>query len=139
MLLFGAETHHPLDVGAVVPTPVEEDDLPTRRQVLHVALEVPLCLLPLGGLGEGDHPHLAWAGPFGDPLDHAAFSGRSASLEDDQDFHPGLGDPVLELDQLLLHPGQLGLVDLLLQSTALVVVLCTSGRARTSLVVDSDR
>jgi hypothetical protein len=27
VLCLGAEPHHPLDIGAVVPTPIEEDDL----------------------------------------------------------------------------------------------------------------
>jgi hypothetical protein len=35
-----AETHHPLDAGAVVPGAVEEDDLSRGRQVRDIALEV---------------------------------------------------------------------------------------------------
>src|ERR1035437_2244566 len=36
VLVFGAEAHHPLDAGAVVPGSVEEDDLAGGREVLHV-------------------------------------------------------------------------------------------------------
>ena len=43
MLLGGAEAHHLLDAGTVVPGPVEQHDLAIGRQVLHVALEVPLA------------------------------------------------------------------------------------------------
>src|SRR5690606_40302307 len=48
VLLGGAEAHDGLDHGAVVPAAVEEDDLARVRQVLEVALEVPLPLLRLG-------------------------------------------------------------------------------------------
>ena len=36
------ELHDPFDTGAVVPGSIEERDLAARRQLLHVALEVPL-------------------------------------------------------------------------------------------------
>jgi hypothetical protein len=49
-LLLGAEAHHPLDAGAVVPGAVEQHDLAAGGQVRHVALEVPLGLLALGRL-----------------------------------------------------------------------------------------
>ena len=43
--VFGAKAHHALDAGAVVPAAVEQHDLAGRRQVRHVALEVPLRAL----------------------------------------------------------------------------------------------
>src|SRR5438093_4324243 len=49
VLLVGAEAHHPLDAGPVVPAAVEQHHLARRRQVLNVALEVPLRALFLGG------------------------------------------------------------------------------------------
>ena len=42
VLLRRTETHHLLDAGAVVPAAIEERDLATGRQVLDIALEVPL-------------------------------------------------------------------------------------------------
>ena len=42
VLVVGAEAHHALDAGAVVPAAVEQDDLAGGRQVRDVALEVPL-------------------------------------------------------------------------------------------------
>ena len=48
VLLVGAEAHHSLDPGAVVPGAVEEDHLAGRGQMLDVALKVPLGALALG-------------------------------------------------------------------------------------------
>src|SRR6266481_6372800 len=39
---FRAESHHPLDAGAVVPAAVEQDDFSAGGKMRHVALEVPL-------------------------------------------------------------------------------------------------
>src|SRR5690349_14573411 len=44
-LVGRAETHDLFDPGAIVPAAVEQHDLTTRRQMLDVALEIPLCLL----------------------------------------------------------------------------------------------
>ena len=51
---MGAEAHHLLDAGAVVPGPVEQHDLAGGGQVLDVALEVPLAPLALGRGGQRD-------------------------------------------------------------------------------------
>ena len=51
-----AEPHDPLDAGPVVPGPVEHDDLAGRRQVRDVPLQIPLALLALGRLLQGDDP-----------------------------------------------------------------------------------
>ena len=110
MLLLGAVVHHPLDVGAVVPGPVEHHHLARGGQVLDVALEVPLRALPLGRLGQRDDPDRARAGAFGDPLDHAALAGRAAALEDHQDLQALGLDPVLQQHQLLLEALHLDVV-----------------------------
>ena len=47
-LLVGGEPHHALDAGAVVPGPIEERDLAVGRELLDVALEVPLPALDVG-------------------------------------------------------------------------------------------
>ena len=50
VLFVGAEAHHPLDTGPVVPRAVEEDDLARRRKVRDVTRDVPrapsACLSP---------------------------------------------------------------------------------------------
>ena len=42
VLLLGAEAHHALDAGAVVPTAVKDHDFAGGREVRHVALQVHL-------------------------------------------------------------------------------------------------
>ena len=42
VLLGGAETHHVLDAGAVVPAAIEDHDLAGGREMLHVPLDVHL-------------------------------------------------------------------------------------------------
>ena len=107
-----AEAHHLLDAGAVVPGPVEQHDLAGARQVLDVALEVPLGPLALGGRGQRGDARDPGAEVLGDPLDRAALAGGVAALEDDDDALALGPDPLLDLDQLGLQPEQLGLVDL---------------------------
>ena len=100
---LGAEAHHPLDAGAVVPGAVEQDDLAGRRQVRDVALEVPLRLLALGRrAGSATTRHDARVRALGDALDDAALAGRVAALEDHDDLQ------ALRLD-VLLHDHELAL------------------------------
>jgi hypothetical protein len=40
-----AELHHALDSGAIVPTPIEQDDFASGRKFGDVALEIPLASL----------------------------------------------------------------------------------------------
>jgi hypothetical protein len=82
-LIRPAEAHHALDPGPVVPRPVEHDDLAGRRQMSHVALQVPLGLLALGGLLQGHDPGAAGIEVLGEPLDRAALAGRVPALKDD--------------------------------------------------------
>ncbi len=112
VLLLGAEAHHPLDPGAVVPAAVEQHDLPGGGQVLDVPLEVPLGALALGRRGQCGDPGDARVQILRHPLDRAALAGRVAPLEDHH--QPGtLGPhPLLELHQLVLEPEQFALVRL---------------------------
>ena len=93
-LLLGAEAHHPLDAGAVVPAAIEDHDLARRREVPDVALDVHLRLLALGRRGERHHAEDPWADALGDPLDRAALAGRVPTLEDDADLGAGRLDPL---------------------------------------------
>src|SRR6516164_1148762 len=49
-----AEAHDALNTGAVVPAPVEENDLTGRGQLRNISLKIPLPALPLGRSREGD-------------------------------------------------------------------------------------
>ena len=100
VLLVGAEAHHALDAGAVVPGAVEEHDLAGRRQVLDVALEVPLRALALGRRAERDDPREARVQRLHDALDRAALAGRVTAFEEAHDPFAGLARPGLQLDEL---------------------------------------
>src|ERR1700733_7157910 len=119
VLALGAEAHHPFDAGAVVPGSVEQHHLTSGREVLDVALEVPLASLALGRRRQRDdaaHPRVR---ALGDALDHAALPRGVAPLEDHDDLQ-SLGAHVLlhdhelalELQQLLLEPDAVQLLAL---------------------------
>jgi hypothetical protein len=83
-----AEAHDPLDARAVVPGAVEEDDLAGRRQVLDVALEIPLRASRSVGLVQRHHARAARIQMFHEALDGAALAGRVAALEEMTIFWP---------------------------------------------------
>ena len=89
ILLLLAESHHPLDTGAVVPGPVEQQDLARGRKVLNVALEVPLSTLDLGRFLQRDHARAARIEVLHEPLDRTALAGGVPSLEQDHDALAG--------------------------------------------------
>src|ERR1019366_5679590 len=118
VLVFGAEAHDPLDAGAVVPGSVEKDDLAGSREVLDVALEVPLRPLAFGGSRQRHDPSEARIERLGDPFDRAALAGRVTAFEDDDEFQSLGANPLLPLHQLDVQPGQ-----------GLFVILRRHGRA----------
>ena len=61
-----------------------------------VALEVPLVLFSLGGLGERDHAGVPDVDVFVEALDSAAFTGGIAALEDNEVASFIVHRPVLE-------------------------------------------
>src|SRR5262245_60191109 len=107
VLRVGAEAHHALDPGAVVPAAVEEHDLARGREVRHIALEIPLGALAVVGGGQGGDATHARIEALGDALDDAALACGVAPLEQDHEPVPGVDDPVLELHQLALEAEQL--------------------------------
>ena len=124
VLGIGAEPHHPLDPGAVVPGAVEEHDLALGRQVLDVALEVPLALFDRRRLLERDHPGATRVEVLHEALDRPALARGVSTLEQDHDPLPGVLDPRLELEQLDLEVVLLLLVGLAATSG------CGTGRPR---------
>ncbi len=108
VFLVGAEAHHPLDAGAVVPAAVEQHDLAAGRQMRDVALEIPLaCARARSARAARPTRHDARVEALRDALDGAALAGRVASLEDHDQLELLGHDPVLQLDQLALQPEQL--------------------------------
>ncbi len=108
---LGAEAHHPLDAGPVVPGAVEQHHLAAGRQVADVALEVPLAALALVRSGEGGDAADPRVEALGDALDDAALAGGVPPLEQHYDLELVGLDPVLEPHQLVLEPQQLAEVE----------------------------
>jgi hypothetical protein len=110
-VLFGvAEAHHPLDSGTVVPRPVEQHDLARGREVVDVALEVPLGALAVGGFLQRDDAGAARVEVLHEPFDGSALARGVAALEDyDMPAAVGLA-PLLQLQQFDLQQPLLLLV-----------------------------
>ena len=85
-LVFGAEAHHALDAGAVVPAAVEQHDLAAGRQMRDVALEIPLRALALVRRRQRGDAADARIEPLGDALDDAALAGGIAAFENHHDL-----------------------------------------------------
>src|SRR5262245_29555143 len=111
VLFFRAESHHPLDAGAVVPAAVEQDDFPASGKMRHVALKIPPAAFALARSRQRRDPADPRIEPLRDPLDDPSLSRRVAALEEDHDLELPLHDPVLELHQLALQAEQLLEVD----------------------------
>ena len=93
VFLGAAKSHHMLHAGAVVPTAIEQNDFPGRRQVRHIALEVPLCPLAVIRRRQRHYAADAWIELLGDALDRAALAGRIAPFEQDQNLFAALRPP----------------------------------------------
>src|SRR5262245_57441386 len=106
VFLLGAEAHHVLDAGPVVPAAVEDHDLARRREVGDVALHVQLRLLAVGRRRQRHHAEHAGADPLGDGFDRATLPGRVAPFENHDHPQPLLLDPVLQRAQLYLQLAQ---------------------------------
>src|SRR4030095_1158288 len=91
-----AEAHDVLDARAVVPAPVEDDDLAGGGEVLHVALHVHLALLAIRWRRQRDDPEDSWAGALGQRADRAPLARAVTPLEQDDDAKLLFFDPVLE-------------------------------------------
>ena len=80
-LFLAAESHHPLDTSAVIPTAIENHDLSRSRKMLDVALDIDLALLALRRRRQGDNAKDARTYPLGYRLDGATLAGPVASLK----------------------------------------------------------
>ena len=119
-LRVGAPAEDVLDHGAVVPGAVVEHHLAAGRQVVDVALEVPLAALGVAGRRQRDDAGAARVEVLGQRPDGAALAGGVAALEHHDDApalgaHPGLRLHELELAGvvgllvfLLVQPGPVG-------------------------------
>jgi hypothetical protein len=110
-LLLGAEAHHSLDPGAIVPAAVEQHDFARSGQMRGVALKIPLAAFALVGRGQRDDPADPRVEPLRDPLDRAALACGIAPLEDDDDLQPLVLNPILQPYQFMLKPEQFAKID----------------------------
>ncbi len=107
VFVVGAEIHHALDARAVVPAAVEQHHFAACRQMLRVALEIPLRAFAVVRRGQRRDAAHARIQTLRDALDRAALAGRIAALEDHDEPVARVHDPVLQLDQFALQAEQL--------------------------------
>src|SRR3984893_4926191 len=80
VLFFRAESHHPLDAGAVVPATVEQGDFSAGRQMRRVALNIPLGAFTPAGSRQPRDPAAPRIEALRDPLDDPPLSPPVAAL-----------------------------------------------------------
>ena len=115
VFLGGAEAHHALHTGTVVPGAVENDDLSGRRQLLNVTLEIPLALLARARRRQCLDPAHARAEVLGDALDGGTLTSGIAPLHHDDDTRTCFHHPLLHFDEFRLKPLKLLFVGLFVQ------------------------
>src|SRR5215471_10753040 len=103
IFLLCAEAHDALDASAVVPAPVEQNDLTGRGQFRHISLEIPLSALPLGRSGEGDDAADAGVQRICNALDDATLARCIPPLEDDAHLETVVPHIFLQLNQFDLE------------------------------------
>ena len=113
MLLGRAEPEYLLDAGAVVSTAVEQHDLASGGQLLHVAWKYHWVVWRSEGTGSATTRAILGFRCAVIALDGAAFARRIPSLEDHDDALAGCLHPLGQLHELFLEPEELGRVDLL--------------------------
>src|SRR5262245_15878181 len=99
MLFIGAESHDLFDASTIIPRTVEKNDFARRRQVLDVALEIPLSPLALGGNIECDDSRVTRIQVLHETLYGTALARRVTALKDHYNAAARILDPVLELQQ----------------------------------------
>jgi len=106
-LLFGAEFHHALDAGTIIPRTVEQHDFSACRKVRDVALKIPLRPFALARRGQRGDPADARIESLGDALDDATLASGVAAFEDDDHLELVVLNPVLQLYQVALQAQKL--------------------------------
>src|SRR5262249_23532377 len=81
MLMFVYKPHHVFDACPVVPTSIENDDLPGGRKVCNVALNIHLAFFTISRRRQSDDTKNARTYSFRDGLDCSALAGRITALK----------------------------------------------------------
>ena len=102
ILIRTTEPHHGFNAGPVVPRPIKENDFSGCREVLKVALEVPLSRLYVRRLGQRHDPSTTRIERFGNTLNHAALARGISAFENNEYPTPkGLNIPLRQGELLL--------------------------------------
>ena len=80
-LIGRAKPHYLFDAGTVVPGAVEQDDVARRRQMRHIALEIPLTSFDLRRFAERHRLRPARVEMGHEALDGGPLAGRIAAFE----------------------------------------------------------
>src|SRR5580692_3505681 len=135
-LILRAKAHDAFDPGAIVPTAVEDHDLPPGRKMRQVSLNIHLRLLAFRRRGQGNDAENARADSFGHGLDDTTFAGAIASLEDHAHLLALALHPFLKLDEFDVQLAQLLLIFLALEPRnggLLALALLVSGLLHASV------
>ena len=114
VFLIAAKAHHPFDAGPVIPGAIEQDDFAVGRQMLDIALKIPLTTLDVGRLLQSNNASTAWVEVFHEAFDRSTLTRRIPPFKEDDDLLSSLLDPGLKLEQLHLQAEFLALVILAL-------------------------
>src|SRR4029077_13898818 len=106
VLIGRAKAHDIFDAGAVVPAAIEDDDFSSGGEMLHVALQEHLRLLPIRRSGKRDDSEYTRTYLFGDRFDRAALTRSIPAFKQDDDPELLFLHPFLEMAQLGLELAQ---------------------------------
>ena len=100
LLVFAltAKAHDPLDPSAVVPRAVKHHNFPRRGQVLHIALEVPLAALGVGGFFQRHQARTTRVQVLHEAFDGAALAGCISAFKQNHNALAGLFGPALQFE-----------------------------------------
>ena len=101
-----AETHYPFHARAVVPRTVKKHNFARRRQILNIALEIPLAAFRFSRLFQSHHPRTTRIQMFHITLNRTTFTRRITTFKQAHNtlagfFHPALHFQQLDLQQFL--------------------------------------
>jgi hypothetical protein len=122
VLRLGRKIHDIFDAGAIVPTPVEDNDFACRGKLPDVTLHEHLALFPIGGSRKGYDAEDTGTDALSDRFDGPPLSSSIAAFERDDDFQSFVLYPILQSTKVNLKLAQLLFVVLALHFRAIATV-----------------
>ena len=105
--MLAAKAHYVFDTGSVIPTAVEDHDLPGSRKMMHIALDVHLALFAIGGSRQRHLTKNPGTYSFRDCSNRAAFTCAISPLKHNNDAETFIPYPGLKFAKLRLEVAQL--------------------------------